>query len=170
MGAYKWVKVNGRVMNTHREIMERRIGRRLKYNEVVHHKNGDTSDNRIENLEMMSRSEHSKVHRVAPTLKIMICSVCGCEYQMRLSIHKYRWKQGTRKFTCSKRCLGKMNSKYFPSKQHEEEHRRNVQTGMKKGWSGYRISKVYKMNKQTVYNHLKKLRKPRGVGVKPSRF
>jgi hypothetical protein len=31
---------------------------------VIHHKNGNQRDNRIENLEIMSRSEHSKLHRL----------------------------------------------------------------------------------------------------------
>ena len=42
--------------------MENHIGRKLNRNEVVHHKNGNKIDNRIENLEIMSLSEHSKIH------------------------------------------------------------------------------------------------------------
>ena len=42
--------------------MEQYLGRKLSPNEVVHHKNGDPTDNRIENLEVMSRSEHSRYH------------------------------------------------------------------------------------------------------------
>ena len=40
----------------HREVMERRIGRKLHGDETVHHKNGDRSDNRLENLELWSKS------------------------------------------------------------------------------------------------------------------
>ena len=46
----------------HRALMEMRLGRRLSSDEIVHHANGDRSDNRLDNLELMSRSEHTRHH------------------------------------------------------------------------------------------------------------
>lgn len=46
----------------HRLVAEQMIGRRLSVNEVVHHKNGKRWDNRPDNLEILTDSEHSKLH------------------------------------------------------------------------------------------------------------
>ena len=46
----------------HRLIIQKNIGRNLTDDEVIHHINGDKKDNRIENLLILSKSEHSVLH------------------------------------------------------------------------------------------------------------
>lgn len=60
---YRLVHVNGKQVREHRVIMERIIGGPLRAGEVVHHINGNRSDNRVSNLELhTSHSDHMKEH------------------------------------------------------------------------------------------------------------
>lgn len=47
----------------HRYIIEQAIGRKLGRDEVVHHIDGNRANNDISNLAVMTRGEHSALHR-----------------------------------------------------------------------------------------------------------
>lgn len=47
----------------HVVIVERRIGRRLLPDEIVHHIDGDRANNNIDNLALMTRAAHARLHR-----------------------------------------------------------------------------------------------------------
>lgn len=47
----------------HIKVMEDFINRKLKNNEMIHHKNHNRLDNRLENLILLTRGQHSSLHR-----------------------------------------------------------------------------------------------------------
>jgi len=62
MKSYKTICINGKQKRLHRYLVEQNIGRELDSSEIVHHIDGNKHNNAIENLEVISRGEHLKIH------------------------------------------------------------------------------------------------------------
>lgn len=62
MKSYKTLTINGKQKRLHRYLMECYLGRELKSSELVHHINNNVYDNRLENLQVVTRGEHKRLH------------------------------------------------------------------------------------------------------------
>jgi len=55
-----WIKGRGYVYE-HRYKMEKKLGRRLRSDEIVHHKDGNPASNSGGNLEVTTKAGHNKI-------------------------------------------------------------------------------------------------------------
>lgn len=60
---YKAKNINGKTVWEHRLIMEQVLGRALRSDEIVHHKDGNKWNNDPSNLQIVTRREHAQIHR-----------------------------------------------------------------------------------------------------------
>ncbi len=59
-------------VDEHRLAAELGLGRYLAFGEQVHHINVDKSDNRIENLAVLTKAEHSRIHKYMERVAVFI--------------------------------------------------------------------------------------------------
>lgn len=94
-------RARGRYVFEHIVVLEKKIGRPLREEEEVHHKNRIKTDNRPENLQPINSGDHTRLH--APERrrgKMLRCVVCNQEFYRKPS-HVERSK------CCSRKCVGK---------------------------------------------------------------
>lgn len=96
---------NGYVL-LHRVIIENSLGRLLKNNEVVHHKDENKKNNDISNLEILDWKDHCKLHaKVGRATKILSCYLCNKEFEREVRNIKG-------KGFCSRSCNAKWNRNF----------------------------------------------------------
>ena len=63
LSGHKQIWNDGEYQYEHRVKMEKKLGRKLRDDEHIHHKNGDPGDNRMSNLQVVTKAEHNKVDK-----------------------------------------------------------------------------------------------------------
>ena len=105
---YQGKRYRGRYALEYRVIAEKLLGRALKDTEVVHHKDGNKKNNDPQNLEVLERRVHTRLHqehRLARLVEIQ-CPTCAKLFVRRW--HQSNANQKRQKLTfCSRPCMGR---------------------------------------------------------------
>ena len=59
---YAYIRQGSGYIAEHRLVLERKLGRSLTSDEVVHHKDGNRLNNKTDNLKLITAAEHAKRH------------------------------------------------------------------------------------------------------------
>ena len=91
-----------------RLLMEQHLGRELTTEETVDHINNDFTDDRIENLQLLSLAENASKAMIGREAKMhhFQCPCCGKKSVKLFSAVKGNWNKGKSGPFCSRQCAG----------------------------------------------------------------
>ena len=91
-------------------LIETSLGRRLEFHEIVHHIDGNTFNNNLSNLTVMTRTEHVKMHNTKYTgVKTVYYIWCGQKMELTAIQQRTRQQNINRNMAgpfCSSQCIG----------------------------------------------------------------
>lgn len=86
---YPGKRYRGRYAYEHHIVFWKKTGKVIGPGEVIHHKNEKRRDNRFENLEMISASDHSVHHNKVEPLNLS-CGFCKKDFKLKPSFYRTR--------------------------------------------------------------------------------
>ena len=86
------------------------LNRWVAANEAVHHIDNNKSNNSIDNLQVMSNSEHAKIHHAAMEQVSLICPICTKKFSVSIN-------QSIIRKSCSTVCAVKLATKWDITKE-----------------------------------------------------
>lgn len=103
--------IDGKTKSYPRFLWESAYGK-LPEDLEIHHKNKNPLDNKLTNLEVLSKKEHRKLHRKIKS-ELFVCPVCSKDFSLegkRLSYSKSNRLKGKKGPFCSRSCAGKWST------------------------------------------------------------
>ena len=102
---YKRIRVDRKTVLVHRHLMEKKLGRKLKPFETVHHKDGNQRNNEVDNLELMTHDEHAQLHSNDNKRFVdLTCNYCGVVFKRKR--HRRPEVMHVNHTFCGRRCMG----------------------------------------------------------------
>lgn len=139
-----------------RYLLAVKIGRFLTEDEEADHIDTDKSNDKIENLQVLTVKEHLK--KTVSEIPKGVCNTVLCSHCSK-SINIPTWKLNVRKnFFCSRSCNAKFSRSkgLWSGKQSFSDDLINeIRRLYKEGKTGYRISKILNLSSGSVYTYLK---------------
>jgi hypothetical protein len=99
---YPGRRYRGRYAYEHHVQWWKHTGQLVPEDCVIHHKNEDKRDNRVENLELTTRAEHTSSHRPVAEQVTLTCSWCGVAFADRASNVRCKVRAGQTVFFCGR--------------------------------------------------------------------
>ena len=91
----------------HRVVAENRLGRLLSSDEVVHHVDGNKKNNSDDNLEVMTKWDHNRMHSSTGKKMVkLVCAGCMCCFDIEKRQTHLIKKNTKLPTSCSKKCRG----------------------------------------------------------------
>lgn len=108
---------DGKKVRAHRWLMEQALGRKLRPDEHVHHKDGNPLNNDLSNLQVLPYREHMQLHKLKP-LAPRACLGCGAEFTPADSDRKR-----SRRKCCSPACAQAVRVMAAVAARSQSSHR-----------------------------------------------
>ena len=137
-----------------RYLLEVKIGDFIPKGYEVDHINSDCSDDRIENLQILSREDHlvkSALERGGRTVVTLNCPSCKFDFVVEQRMLTAKKKN----IFCSRSCNGKYNFSKSSLRKIPDGKYEEIKKLASQGLSGYRIAKLTGVSGNTVLKYMK---------------
>jgi hypothetical protein len=127
-----------------RLVMEKHLGRYVNpLIEDVHHKTKNKQNNKLENLILLTKSEHRRLHSGWIRRGDIWWKTCrGCGFLMPVEGNFYKRHAGHNEYvSMCKKCIRRISAASRPPKLSHEEHSTIASSAALKGWETRRQNK-----------------------------